>query len=159
MSRQIAKSIWTTESGRKIEIDTSRLYQQFRVNDLGMHPATEPANVQHIMLNQKIAHNFSEWLNPADAPECWGGVIVCCVRLKSHHFYVMIESFCKKSKKRVCSFSEWILFTATRGQHHIDRGSCRSSTMLHCHTLHCKKCCFSFSLKAGIFNFSLKVFH
>ncbi|XP_044067459.1 formin-like protein 13 [Siniperca chuatsi] len=59
---KIAKSFWIQESTRRIEIDTSRLYEQFAVKDLGTFGAAEPCNTQHIMLNQKIAHNFNIFL-------------------------------------------------------------------------------------------------
>ncbi|CAG6021896.1 unnamed protein product [Menidia menidia] len=61
-SEKIAKSIWTQDSGRRIKIDTSRLYEQFAVKDLGMFGAAEQSNTQEIMLNQKIAHNFNIFL-------------------------------------------------------------------------------------------------
>ncbi|XP_072222932.1 uncharacterized protein [Leuresthes tenuis] len=61
-SGKIAKSFWTQQSSRRIEIDTSRLYEQFAVIDLGTFAAAEQSNTQHIMLNQKIAHNFNIFL-------------------------------------------------------------------------------------------------
>ncbi|KAM9351041.1 uncharacterized protein ABDE67_008339 [Symphorus nematophorus] len=61
-SDKIAKSFWIQESSRRIEIDTSRLYEQFAVKDLGTFGAPEPSNTQHIMLNEKIAHNFNIFL-------------------------------------------------------------------------------------------------
>ncbi|XP_070695075.1 uncharacterized protein [Pempheris klunzingeri] len=61
-SDKIAKSFWIQESSRRIEIDTSRLYEQFAVKDLGTFSAAEPSNTQHIMLNHKIAHNFNIFL-------------------------------------------------------------------------------------------------
>ncbi|XP_042264119.1 formin-like protein 13 isoform X1 [Thunnus maccoyii] len=61
-SEKIAKSFWIQESTKRIEIDTSRLYEQFAVKDLGTFGAAEPSNTQHIMLNQKIAHNFNIFL-------------------------------------------------------------------------------------------------
>ncbi|KAM4562758.1 uncharacterized protein PAE49_011106 isoform 2-T2 [Odontesthes bonariensis] len=60
-SGKIAKSFWTQQS-RRIEIDTSRLYEQFAVIDLGTFCAAEQSNTQQIMLNQKIAHNFNIFL-------------------------------------------------------------------------------------------------
>lgn len=45
----------------RIEIDTSLLHKQFAVKDLRTVGVVEPNNTQHIMLNQKIAHNFSEY--------------------------------------------------------------------------------------------------
>ncbi|XP_026188297.1 formin-like protein 3 isoform X2 [Mastacembelus armatus] len=61
-SDKIAKSFWIQENTGRIEIDTSRLYEQFAVKDLGMFGAPELSNTQHIMLNQKIAHNFNIFL-------------------------------------------------------------------------------------------------
>ncbi|XP_041860518.1 formin-like protein 13 isoform X2 [Melanotaenia boesemani] len=61
-SDKIARSFWKLEISRKIEIDTSRLYEQFAIKDLGMLGVTEPNNTQHIMMNQKIAHNFNIFL-------------------------------------------------------------------------------------------------
>ncbi|XP_032377105.1 formin-like protein 13 [Etheostoma spectabile] len=61
-SEKIAKSFWMQESTRRIEIDTTRLYEQFSVKDLGTFGAPEPTNTQHIMLNRKIAHNFNIFL-------------------------------------------------------------------------------------------------
>ncbi|KAM7411270.1 hypothetical protein PAMA_021318 [Pampus argenteus] len=61
-SEKIAKSFWTQETTRRIEIDAPRLYEQFAVKDLGTFGPTEPSTTQHIMLNQKIAHNFNIFL-------------------------------------------------------------------------------------------------
>lgn len=61
-SEKIAKSFWMQESTRRIEIDTSRLYDQFAVKELGTFCVADPSTTQHIMLNQKIAHNFSIFL-------------------------------------------------------------------------------------------------
>lgn len=61
-SEKIAKSFWIQENTGRIEVDTSRLYEQFAVKDLGTFEAAEPSNTQHIMLNQKIAHNFNIFL-------------------------------------------------------------------------------------------------
>ncbi|XP_071333419.1 uncharacterized protein [Trachinotus anak] len=61
-SEKIAKSFWIQQSTGRIEIDTSRLYEQFAVKDLGTFGAAEQSNTQHIMLNQKIAHNFNIFL-------------------------------------------------------------------------------------------------
>nr|XP_046253301.1 formin-like protein 13 [Scatophagus argus] len=61
-SEKIEKSFWIQESSRRIEIDTTRLFEQFAVKDLGKFGAAEPSNAQHIMLNQKIAHNFNIFL-------------------------------------------------------------------------------------------------
>ncbi|MED6239606.1 hypothetical protein ATANTOWER_008553 [Ataeniobius toweri] len=59
-SEKIAKTFWVQEKSRSPEIDTSRLYDQFAVKDLGIFATTDSSSSQHIMLNQKIAHNFSE---------------------------------------------------------------------------------------------------
>ncbi|KAM4736743.1 uncharacterized protein FYW61_004408 [Anableps anableps] len=61
-SEKIAKTFWVQEKSRKPEIDTSRLYEQFTVKDLGTFGTTDSSNSQHIMLNQKIAHNFNIFL-------------------------------------------------------------------------------------------------
>lgn len=61
-SEKIAKSFWIQESTRRIEIDTSRLCEQFAVKDLGTSGVAELINTHHIMLNQKIAHNFNIFL-------------------------------------------------------------------------------------------------
>ncbi|XP_029361871.1 formin-like protein 13 [Echeneis naucrates] len=61
-SEKIAKSFWMQESTRRIEIDTSRLYEQFAVRDLGTFGIAEQSNTQNIMLDQKIAHNFNIFL-------------------------------------------------------------------------------------------------
>lgn len=58
---QIAKSLWARGSPREIEIDTSRLYEQFGVKDSGHSSSTESTNHVEILLNAKIAHNFSEY--------------------------------------------------------------------------------------------------
>lgn len=63
MSWQIAKSFWVQENTSKIEISTSRLLEQFAVKTLGTFGAVDQSNSQQIMLNQKIAHNFSKWFN------------------------------------------------------------------------------------------------
>lgn len=58
---QITKSFWLQEGARKADIDTSRLLEQFAVKDVVTLGPAEPSNSQNIMLNQKIAHNFSEY--------------------------------------------------------------------------------------------------
>ncbi|XP_061758661.1 uncharacterized protein LOC133554208 isoform X2 [Nerophis ophidion] len=61
--KKIAKSFWGKPSNQRIEVDTARLYQQFAVQNLGSFEVPESSNVQqHIMLNQKIAHNFNIFL-------------------------------------------------------------------------------------------------
>ncbi|XP_068997946.1 uncharacterized protein [Embiotoca jacksoni] len=59
---KIAKSFWTQGSTERTEIDKSRLHEQFALKDLGSFSAAEPSNTQHILLNQKIAHNFNIFL-------------------------------------------------------------------------------------------------
>ncbi|XP_068589178.1 uncharacterized protein [Cebidichthys violaceus] len=68
---KIAKSFWIQECTRRIEIDTSRLYEQFAVKDLGTFGVAEQSNTQDIMLNKKIAHNFNIFLKrfPVQAGE------------------------------------------------------------------------------------------
>ncbi|XP_041700986.1 protein diaphanous homolog 1-like [Coregonus clupeaformis] len=62
-SDKIEKSCWARGNAGKIEIDTSRLYEQFAVRDLGTFGGiTEPSNNLHIMLNTKVAHNFNIFL-------------------------------------------------------------------------------------------------
>lgn len=61
ISLQIEKSFWTQQqSNRRIELNTARLIEQFSVKDPGTFAVPEPTNSPQIMLNQKIAHNFSE---------------------------------------------------------------------------------------------------
>jgi len=43
-----------------MDLDTVQLYDQFAVQDSGKSGVIEPSHAQHIMLNAKIAHNFSE---------------------------------------------------------------------------------------------------
>ncbi|XP_045065316.1 protein diaphanous homolog 1-like [Coregonus clupeaformis] len=62
-SDKIEKSFWTWGNPGEIEIDTSRLYEQFAVQDLGTFGGiTEHSNNLHIMLNTKVAHNFNIFL-------------------------------------------------------------------------------------------------
>ncbi|KAF7669501.1 hypothetical protein LDENG_00189520 [Lucifuga dentata] len=61
-SDKIAKSFWTQDGDRRIQLDTSRLYELFSVKDLGTSTAIEPSNTPNIMLNEKIAHNFNIFL-------------------------------------------------------------------------------------------------
>ncbi|XP_054634602.1 uncharacterized protein LOC129182465 [Dunckerocampus dactyliophorus] len=67
--QKIAESFWGKESRRRIEVDTTRLYQQFAVKNLGSFGAPELSSTQqHIMLNQKIAHNFNIFLKSFAVP-------------------------------------------------------------------------------------------
>ncbi|XP_077370228.1 uncharacterized protein LOC144014333 [Festucalex cinctus] len=59
---KIAKSVWGKGSQRRVEVDTTRLYVQFSVKNVGTFGTPEPSSTQHIMLNQKIAHNFNIFL-------------------------------------------------------------------------------------------------
>ncbi|XP_023196660.1 formin-like protein 13 [Xiphophorus maculatus] len=59
---KITKTFWVQEKSKKPEIDTSRLLEQFAVKDLGSFGTTDSSSTQHIMLNQKIAHNFNIFL-------------------------------------------------------------------------------------------------
>uniref|UniRef100_A0AAR2K700 FH2 domain-containing protein n=1 Tax=Pygocentrus nattereri TaxID=42514 RepID=A0AAR2K700_PYGNA len=59
---KIAKSVWARGSPREIEIDTSRLYEQFGVKDLANISNLESSNHVEIMLSAKIAHNFNIFL-------------------------------------------------------------------------------------------------
>ncbi|XP_034029298.1 formin-like protein 13 [Thalassophryne amazonica] len=61
-SQKFAKSFWVQQSASRVEIDGLRLYEQFAVEDTVTVGASEPSNTQHIMLNQKIAHNFNIFL-------------------------------------------------------------------------------------------------
>uniref|UniRef100_A0A3Q2E124 Formin-like protein 13 n=1 Tax=Cyprinodon variegatus TaxID=28743 RepID=A0A3Q2E124_CYPVA len=61
-SEKIAKTFWVQEKSRGPEIDTSRLYDQFAVKDLGTFDTSDSSSSQHILLNQKIAHNFNIFL-------------------------------------------------------------------------------------------------
>ncbi|KAL6483408.1 hypothetical protein MHYP_G00082800 [Metynnis hypsauchen] len=59
---KIAKSVWARGSPREIEIDTSRLYEQFGVKDSANISNLESSNHVEIMLSAKIAHNFNIFL-------------------------------------------------------------------------------------------------
>ncbi|XP_077432544.1 uncharacterized protein LOC144058132 isoform X2 [Vanacampus margaritifer] len=59
---KIAKSVWRKGSRRTLQVDTTRLYMQFSVKKVQTLGAPEPSTAQHIMLNQKIAHNFNIFL-------------------------------------------------------------------------------------------------
>ncbi|XP_060749446.1 uncharacterized protein LOC132861857 isoform X3 [Tachysurus vachellii] len=62
MQDKIAKSLWTRGSPREIEIDTSRLYEQFGVKDSGQISTAESSKHAEILLNAKVAHNFNIFL-------------------------------------------------------------------------------------------------
>ncbi|XP_061542014.1 uncharacterized protein LOC133407785 [Phycodurus eques] len=59
---KIVKSFWGKGSQQHVEVDTTRLDMQFSVENAGSFGAPEPSSAQHIMLNQKIAHNFNIFL-------------------------------------------------------------------------------------------------
>uniref|UniRef100_A0AAV2LZ94 Uncharacterized protein n=1 Tax=Knipowitschia caucasica TaxID=637954 RepID=A0AAV2LZ94_KNICA len=60
---KISKSFWGQIGNKTIEIDTSRLYEQFAVKKTeNTHGPLESIHTQNIMLNQKVAHNFSIFL-------------------------------------------------------------------------------------------------
>ncbi|XP_061665725.1 uncharacterized protein LOC133495285 [Syngnathoides biaculeatus] len=59
---KIVKSFWGRRSQQEVEVDTGRLYMQFSVENAGSFGPVEPRTAQHIMLNQKIAHNFNIFL-------------------------------------------------------------------------------------------------
>ncbi|XP_046895459.1 formin-G isoform X2 [Hypomesus transpacificus] len=62
-SDKIEKSFWIAGRASKIEITISRLHEEFATQDLGRIGGFEASNNQvHIMLNQKIAHNFNIFL-------------------------------------------------------------------------------------------------
>ncbi|XP_032304474.1 delphilin-like isoform X2 [Coturnix japonica] len=59
---KIQKSIWgSCDSGKK-KIDASRLCEQFQIQDVAVFSGNEPSGNQHIMLDRKVAHNFSIFL-------------------------------------------------------------------------------------------------
>ncbi|OXB54787.1 hypothetical protein ASZ78_002833 [Callipepla squamata] len=59
---KIQKSIWGSCDLGKKKIDASRLYEQFQIQDVAVFSGSEPSVNQHIMLDRKIAHNFSIFL-------------------------------------------------------------------------------------------------
>lgn len=59
---KIPKSIWGSCDPAKKKIDASRLCEQFQVQDVAVFSGNEPSVNQHIMLDRKIAHNFSIFL-------------------------------------------------------------------------------------------------
>ncbi|XP_067410730.1 uncharacterized protein [Emydura macquarii macquarii] len=59
---KIQKSIWASCSLRTKRIDESRIYAQFHIQDMAVFSVNETSVNQHIMLNQKIAHNFNIFL-------------------------------------------------------------------------------------------------
>lgn len=59
---KIEKSTWARKNLKNIEIDTSRLYELFCVNEQDTVCKSETNINIEIMLNAKIAHNFSEYI-------------------------------------------------------------------------------------------------
>ncbi|XP_059384383.1 uncharacterized protein LOC132118513 isoform X2 [Carassius carassius] len=59
---KIEKSMWSCRNPRKIEIDTSRLYELFGVKETARIARSESISTMEIMLNSKIAHNFNIFL-------------------------------------------------------------------------------------------------
>ncbi|KAJ8369838.1 hypothetical protein SKAU_G00098660 [Synaphobranchus kaupii] len=58
---KMGKSVWARCSS-KVQIDTLHLYEQFAVQEMGCLGGVESTNNFHIMLNDKIAHNFNIFL-------------------------------------------------------------------------------------------------
>ncbi|XP_035236516.1 formin-F [Anguilla anguilla] len=58
---KMGKSVWA-RCGSKVRLDTLRLYEQFAVLEMGCPGGLESTNNVHIMLNDKIAHNFNIFL-------------------------------------------------------------------------------------------------
>ncbi|XP_076023244.1 uncharacterized protein LOC143013485 [Genypterus blacodes] len=59
---KIGKSFWIQDGRKRIELDTARLLEQFAVTDHATPSAVEPSTTKHIMLDEKIAHNFNIFL-------------------------------------------------------------------------------------------------
>ncbi|KAJ7332066.1 hypothetical protein JRQ81_014246 [Phrynocephalus forsythii] len=59
---KIQKSLWTSNNSGKKRLDVARLDDQFCIQDGSGFPGNEPLMTQHIMLNQKVAHNFNIFL-------------------------------------------------------------------------------------------------
>uniref|UniRef100_A0A8B9U4D6 Uncharacterized protein n=1 Tax=Anas zonorhyncha TaxID=75864 RepID=A0A8B9U4D6_9AVES len=59
---KIQKSIWGSCDPCKKKIDISRLCDQFQIQDLAAFSGSEPPVKQHILLDQKVAHNFNIFL-------------------------------------------------------------------------------------------------
>ncbi|XP_057176028.1 formin-H isoform X2 [Triplophysa rosa] len=65
---KIEKSTWARKNPKKIEIDTSRLYELFCVRDQDTVGKSESNINVEIMLNAKIAHNFNIFLKSFPVP-------------------------------------------------------------------------------------------
>ncbi|XP_026092321.1 formin-H-like [Carassius auratus] len=59
---KIEKSMWSRRNPRKIEIDTTRLFELFGVRETGCISTSDSISTMEIMLNSKIAHNFNIFL-------------------------------------------------------------------------------------------------
>ncbi|XP_016310071.1 formin-J-like [Sinocyclocheilus anshuiensis] len=68
---KIEKSMWSRRNPRKIEIDSSRLYELFGVRERGRVCRSESISTVEIMLNSKIAHNFSKYVPTPDDIEMY----------------------------------------------------------------------------------------
>ncbi|XP_010118015.1 PREDICTED: uncharacterized protein LOC104479141, partial [Chlamydotis macqueenii] len=55
---KIPKSVWGSCDPCKKKIDVSRLCDQFQIQDMAVFSSNEHSVNQHIMLDQKVAHNF-----------------------------------------------------------------------------------------------------
>ncbi|XP_048872202.1 formin-F [Brienomyrus brachyistius] len=59
---KLGKSLWTRRDLGNVQIDTSRLYGQFGIQDFVYAGGLESNSNLQIMLNQKVAHNFNIFL-------------------------------------------------------------------------------------------------
>ncbi|XP_065705631.2 disheveled-associated activator of morphogenesis 1-A-like isoform X2 [Patagioenas fasciata] len=59
---KIQKSLWGSCDPCKKKIDVSRLCDQFQIQDMAVFSGNESSVNQHIMLDQKVAHNFNIFL-------------------------------------------------------------------------------------------------
>ncbi|KAG7472064.1 hypothetical protein MATL_G00104550 [Megalops atlanticus] len=59
---KMGKSVWARCNPEKVKLDTQRLYEQFGVQDVGILGGFESNSNSNIMLNEKVAHNFSIFL-------------------------------------------------------------------------------------------------
>ncbi|XP_009869524.1 PREDICTED: uncharacterized protein LOC104275299 [Apaloderma vittatum] len=59
----IQKSVWGSCDLCKRKIDVSRLCDQFQAQDMAIFSGNEPSVTQHIMLDRKVAHNFSKCIH------------------------------------------------------------------------------------------------
>ncbi|XP_051517827.1 uncharacterized protein LOC127419985 [Myxocyprinus asiaticus] len=75
---KIEKSMWARKNPRKIEIDTSRLYELFGVKESSSCGRSDSSSNMEIMLNAKIAHNFNIFLKsfPVHPKELKGKLLI-----------------------------------------------------------------------------------